>query len=550
MEKLTFSYQRAPTFIHHEKKVDLASASDTINIQGKDGKTKTITGFQADNGSFFRLKQRAEGGFNVIAYGTEKSLASYNFAVKNGDLTKARFDGERFKKADFAPRELSVKGDSLADPKGFASAHGLKPVDAAGTQTAGFHAQPRQGVAQFGGVSPPKLPKSEVPKSGLKNFGNTCYLNASLKLLLATRGQGFVDHLRALGAHPEYLPTDAQVPSPFERLRQALLSLSEHALEGQSTAGDLDQLANALEHPDFIAMAQSFEAERQRLTQQRDAPGANRQALDQDAIAAGYTSVDDQLAALESLSQVGRFAEAKARWTDLERAGMIPDLSPGDRALARAGLLNSQQDATDFIAWLRGVLRVEISAGERVQARRVETNAQGIKKDFPSNPPGALLPLKVEPGMQSAGLPALIRRQFATAEQVDRGGDIGQVTHQNELVADLSQLKQLTLSIDSAAGQWQQRMPLSNIDFNAPITVPIVDSQSGQTVEVALRPREVVFHQGGDGAGHYFAVSRQVDGRWTLHDDERVLPDQSRLPLSDGTQPRLIVFELVPPQSA
>ena len=55
MEKLTFSYQRAPTFIHHEKKVDLASASDTINIQGKDGKTKTITGFQADNGTFFRL---------------------------------------------------------------------------------------------------------------------------------------------------------------------------------------------------------------------------------------------------------------------------------------------------------------------------------------------------------------------------------------------------------------------------------------------------------------------------------------------------------------
>lgn len=125
--KLTFSFAEAATFRHDGKKIDLAKAADTLVVKDKDGNDKTITGFKAENGTFFHLKKGADGKQKIQVYGTPEQLAASNLQVRNGDITRARFGDERFVAKDpFQARSFEIKPDMLADRDQFAASYNLR----------------------------------------------------------------------------------------------------------------------------------------------------------------------------------------------------------------------------------------------------------------------------------------------------------------------------------------------------------------------------------------------------------------------------------------
>jgi len=115
-DKLTFSFQGPVKFRLGNTEIDLSKQSTEFNTARSGGKSEPLKGFQAADGTFFRLKKHASGdGVDVIVYGTPENLAKYQFKVKNGDLRKARFSDGAFAKdaGAAAAGSFKLKGSSL-----------------------------------------------------------------------------------------------------------------------------------------------------------------------------------------------------------------------------------------------------------------------------------------------------------------------------------------------------------------------------------------------------------------------------------------------------
>jgi hypothetical protein len=115
-DKLTFSFQGPVKFRLGNTEIDLSKQSTEFNTARSGGKSEPLKGFQAADGTFFRLKKHASGdGVDVIVYGTPENLAKYQFKVKNGDLRKARFSDGAFGKdaGAAAAGSFKLKGSSL-----------------------------------------------------------------------------------------------------------------------------------------------------------------------------------------------------------------------------------------------------------------------------------------------------------------------------------------------------------------------------------------------------------------------------------------------------
>jgi hypothetical protein len=126
--KLTFTFAEAASFRYDGKSIDLSKATDQITVKDKHGNDKKITGFQAADGTFFRLKKTADGKHQIDVYGTPEQLAGSNLQVRGGDVTRARFGEERLRKTGtdpFKPRNFHVDGSQFKDMDTFAAAHGL-----------------------------------------------------------------------------------------------------------------------------------------------------------------------------------------------------------------------------------------------------------------------------------------------------------------------------------------------------------------------------------------------------------------------------------------
>ena len=157
-DKLSFNFAQAASFRYAGKTVNLEKAADTITVKDKNGQDKVIKGFQADDGTFFRLKKTADGKHQIDVYGTPEQLARSNLQVRGGEVTRARFGDERFRKVDpdlFSHRDFEFHGSMMADRDEFAKLHGLKRrvqagLDAGGPQppapslSAGAPAQPHE----------------------------------------------------------------------------------------------------------------------------------------------------------------------------------------------------------------------------------------------------------------------------------------------------------------------------------------------------------------------------------------------------------------------
>ena len=126
--KLTIQYDSKPTFKHEGKAIDLEKATQELSFTGKDGKTKTVKGFEGSDGLFYALKQTKDGGWHINIYGEPQKLSQQQFKVNNGEVSRARFGTERFIKDETAAPakgSFDLKPAELASPEDFAKKFAL-----------------------------------------------------------------------------------------------------------------------------------------------------------------------------------------------------------------------------------------------------------------------------------------------------------------------------------------------------------------------------------------------------------------------------------------
>ena len=112
IDSISFAFKgTAPSLTVKGTKVNLATSTDTLKLPNG----KTITGFKADDGTFFQLKKKDSGGSEIVIHGEKANLKNWNFKVKGGALSKMSLaDGSRYKadNLDFAKKEKSYIFDS------------------------------------------------------------------------------------------------------------------------------------------------------------------------------------------------------------------------------------------------------------------------------------------------------------------------------------------------------------------------------------------------------------------------------------------------------
>ena len=111
VDKLTFSFAANARVRIGGQEIKLRESTDSLAYHSASKGDRTLQGFKAADGTFFRLKDRAGGGVDVIVYGEPKSLARYRFSVKSGELAKARFADGDFRRSDATLRQSSFTLD-------------------------------------------------------------------------------------------------------------------------------------------------------------------------------------------------------------------------------------------------------------------------------------------------------------------------------------------------------------------------------------------------------------------------------------------------------
>ena len=568
MDKLQFTFRSGPSLLIDGQKVDLTTQAKALQILDKQGNAKTILGFQAADGTVYRLKERAQGdGVNLVIYGHPKALSQYHFKVSQGDLTKARYDGQSHKKLDYRPGDFAMFAPKPEVLHSTLAQLGLGPLHASGSPPAPAGAALR-------------------PQSGLVNGGNYCYTNAALKLLMSTKGQALLTHLEDLKQHPQryFGLGHTTLPEAYDDLRAALHEMATLTFQGQDTRRAVDDFRRALENPELVALARSWEDMRKSLAAQRlalteparkaeealaaaraefaaSASGAAKspqrqarlgdleqahqaaraardaglQALNAQAQAQGYLSLNDQINRLDNLSRIGKFAQAQLA---------LQALPIAERTLQEAtdlGVLNTQQEANEFLMWIRDALFIPLTGDESVVEHSTKTvDGRPIPEQAEDKISTGAIALKCDPLKPAANLQELLDFQFQT--QVSARDKVNETSQWR---ADLAGLKTVTLTIDA-------HFPLdtlTHLDLNPEVTVPMTDTASGQSRAVRMRVRDVVVFQGQDGAGHYWMASREGN-TWTKHDDAAVLTGLDH-PADFGSaqRPRTIVLEVVGPSA-
>ena len=122
---------------------------------------------------------------------------------------------------------------------------------------------------------------------------------------------------------------------------------------------------------------------------------------------------------------------------------------------------------------------------------------------------------------------------------------------ESQLTADLTQLKNMTFhfklfEFDKKtlhSSKMPERCDAMLAGFEEDVTVPVRHTD-GQLYEVVLRPVSIAAHKGRNVAtGHYIGYSRNDDGSWTSHNDERV---KHLGGLKDATaNPYIVTYEVI-----
>ena len=377
------------------------------------------------------------------------------------------------------------------------------------------------------------------------------------------------------------------VPEAFEEVRSALYDLTDQTLKGEDTQAAVQRFRSAIQNPELAALAHSWDDQRAQLCKQRDLvaqaktaadeakalweeaqeqrnqakalpQSAQEQSEDPDSVVAvlkeeyetaqnrwstltevldaqaqadGYANLNDHIGRLDDLQKIGRFADAQIKFSLLPKEEQTLD------SAVELRLLNTQQEASEFLMWIHDALRLEPQAEDSVA--EINTKVRNGQVAQTTAEEGRLknqVPLKADPRTPLRNFQELVDFQFKP-QAVEDGW-----TESSQLKGDPSKLRTLTLTLDSKF----PTAALANLSLNDEITVPLTDSTTGATQRIRMRARDVVMFEGQDQAGHYWMASRQA-GSWTVHDDQTVGKDDGRLEgFTTTKRPRVIVLEVVP----
>lgn len=552
--KLTFQFDNRASFKLDGNSIDLGKVATDQVVLGKDGKEKTIKGFQAADGLIYSGKKTADGKYKISVYGEPEALAKQKFSVRGGDISGARFGDLRLVNDKPAAGTFFIDPGSDAERiNSFAKTFGLR-------ERASFSAEAKA--------------VNTMPNVVFKNHTNTCYLNATLKSMLSSMGGSFVSELEAQRTHP-LLQRTIEGRQPLNEIRETLIALAKstvHPGRQQDVDTHLEKLVRQLNDPILKKLAAQAEVERADLGGRFNKTNTllERARSDQNIAKAALRLVNENKspeAVLKSLSEDSKTARSLKTSAGLQKFIDKQDVIVKDRealhndnlktlnseaikagfkdvferrqALTNAsvagkfvGTLSQQQDATEFGVWLRNTMNLAPSGDCFKELSKIVN----VWNEPTLDERGESWSLVLNPQNSSDSLQTLITKKFAP-ETVELAAAGGNAMKSLVLKADLKSLQRINMSLDGRS------VRLKNIDFNAKVELQMTDEKTGVAKTVVLRPSEITFHEGADNAGHYYAyVRRGAD--WYRHDDDEPVVKHA-LPSLASAQPRAIAFEVV-----
>ena len=400
-DKLTFSFKGPVTVRIGNQVVDLEKHATAFDYDGRaSGKSDQLKGFDAGNGTFFRLKKKADGAVDVIVYGKPEALAKYQFKVGNGDLSKARFAGAgEFRSAAPQARDFSINAGDLAAasrdqlldrlklaqhvktppvPHSPPSTSANATVQTSANKPSGAPVHAQQSASLEIEERVPARPARRNPAVGFKNLGDTCYLNSTLKTLFASTREATLDSLKAQAGKPPFT-IEVGGRKILDEIRIQLIALGEAADDPGKQAlvnTALAKLVNLLNHADmskvrkfaFVELARLRERESPTLSPFRKAEShldvvraARRLASEgkpyQDILSSAFDAGTNKEIAAKKAASYGDpesldrlLTEAQASYARLKAAH---DKAMGQlNSEARSTGWASFQDQQDALAWM------------------------------------------------------------------------------------------------------------------------------------------------------------------------------------------------------
>ena len=599
-DKLTFSFKGPVTVRIGNAVVDLEKQATEFDYASRAaGKSDSLKGFDAGNGTFFRLKKKPDGAVDVVIYGKPEELAKYRFKVSNGDLTKARFaGGGDFRSTAPQARNFLIGSGELDSAvrdqllKRFHLAHDAR-VPQTGALPVKTAVQGSRPAILDIDVPEVKPSRRALPAVGFTQLGNTCYLNSTLKTLFASRGAATLDALRVQAGKPPFtIELDGR--RPLDEIRIELLALAEASTDpGKQTLvnASLKRLVALLNAPTLSVLAARASDELKTLTTRLGKPltnleaaehrlevarAAQRLALENSPYhavlksafpdvppgnaavqAQAYPSVaeldalvSESEAALPALRQAHADAvlvldqeAVHAGWESFsDQKEALTSIALSSRF---AGKIHKEQDAPEFAGWLRGIMRLACP-DERRFVLRTEIENHWHEKSFSASkrPPEEVLQLTPPSDLSDTTFSALIRDHLRPEALSDFAAGGGDVRLRSVIQADVGNLKHFAIRIDAQTALGEP-VALTGINFDDEVVVPISDSASGAQMNVVMRPVEIIFHERlSSAAAHYYTYLRDENG-WLKHDDADISRQSAPPALRPGLQPRVVVMEVL-----
>ncbi|MBJ7264778.1 MAG: hypothetical protein JHC61_14130 [Burkholderiaceae bacterium] len=203
-------------------------------------------------------------------------------------------------------------------------------------------------------------------------------------------------------------------------------------------------------------------------------------------------------------------------------------------------------DAQEFLAKLDTLLQLQNLAGSSVrvqetlingQAMRDGTGYQTFSHDVSVLGTSATLQDIANLGVASEK----VEIKWAYGDTVNT-----EVEKKRQLVADFQNFTRFNLHINAL--QYDEKtdsmikLDLQNTDFTRRVTLPIVDSRSGEAWQVTLEPRDIIIHSGSATGGHYYMYSKEDDKHWVVHNDSAVRVENK---VDTAAQAKFISFAVV-----
>jgi len=369
--------------------------------------------------------------------------------------------------------------------------------------TAGSSLQlPKEPIAKRHAAPLIGVKAATLPQAGFANVtGNSCFMNGSLKVLIASAGPQLDAHLTALSKQAEFAPNTpkGQALGAFKALVDGSRKNGVRTETLNTFQRRLGRLIDPFNNKPYFP---------------------NHRVRQQSVDAKGVTRTRDV--------EVNFFSVA-TQWSDFY--GKLETIFKLDQMPHHTISVRTRRGPNDDVK-RRGESAIANAerAGQTVQADAKsagglqEIKSARINGGYPQH-------LLVDSGMKNfelytGTLSDLVKDAgFGKENSFDNNGAgyfQGTWNERLDIKADWTKTDRITIDMgrqDYKADGSVKYVIYPNGDFDTPITVPVLD-QNDQQISVTLVANEILCHTGTDQAGgHYFAFIRGDDGDWYLHND-------------------------------